>query len=119
MPRLLGYRYMRKPKVVRGYQTSILLENLKELLPSGWGHRPDWSSINLYLFIAYECRRKQCSEYVVPSRYLAKKAEHCHEGVTRKLKKMADLGLLETSHFQEKGQHFTKIKLIDFKDNSV
>ena len=105
---------IRKPKIIKGYQTSVSLENLKELLPSGWTHKPDWSSINLYSFIAQECRRKQCSEYVVPSRYLAEKARHCHDGITRKLKKMADIGLLEKSHFQAKGRHFTKIKLIDF-----
>jgi len=119
MTRLLGYRYMKMPKIVRGYQTSISLEKLKELLPSGWKHKPDWTSVDLYLFIACECRRKQCSEYIVPSGYLAKKAEHCHDGIARKLKKMADIGLLEKNHFKEKGRHFTKIKLIDFKDSLV
>jgi len=51
MTRLLGYRYMKMPKIVRGYQTSIRLEKLKELLPSGWKHRPDWTSVDLYLFM--------------------------------------------------------------------
>jgi hypothetical protein len=111
MTRLLGYSYIRKPKIVRGYQTSISLEKLKALLPSGWKDKPDWTSVDLYLFIACECRRKQCSEYIVPSRYLAKKARHCHDGITRKIKKMADLGLLEKSHFKEKGRHFTKLRL--------
>lgn len=111
MTRLLGYRYIKKPKIVRGYQTSISLKKLKELLPSGWKHKPDWTSVDLYLFIACECKRKQCGEYIVPSRYLAEKASHCHDGITRKLKKMADIGLIETSHFQEKGQHFTKLRL--------
>jgi hypothetical protein len=43
MTRLLGYRYIKKPKIVRGYQTSISLEKLKELLPSGWKHKPEWT----------------------------------------------------------------------------
>ncbi len=85
-------------------------------MPSGWTHKPDWSSINLYSFIAQECRRKQLSEYVVPSGYLSYKLEHCSPGIVRKLKKMADIGLLEKSHFKKKGRHFTKIKLIDFKE---
>jgi hypothetical protein len=112
---ILGYYYIHKPKIVRGYQTSISLEKLKELLPAAWS-KPDWTSVNLYLFIAHECRRKQCSEYIVPSRYLAKKSGRCHILITTKLKKLAEIGLLEKSHFKAKGQHFTKIKLIDFKE---
>jgi len=110
MPKLLGYYYIQKPKIIRGYQTSISLEKLKELLPAAWS-KPDWTSVDLYLFIAYECKRKQCSEYIIPSRYLAKKARRCHRSITNKLKKLADIGLLEKSHFKEKGRHFTKLRL--------